>query len=71
MFFPPFIIYIFIMKNLDVISKPHNFYTKKTLYGGLATVLIFVIFVFLLIKEYNNFNTVKIDKNLYLDPNPN
>ncbi len=59
------------MKNLDLLSQPHNFYTKKTIYGGFATLLILFSFTYLFIKEYNSFNEIKVDKNLYLDPNPN
>lgn len=59
------------MKNFDVLSQPHNFYTKKTIYGGIASIIIILLFLIILNKEFSNLKKPKISKNLYLDPNPN
>lgn len=43
------------MKRLDILAKPEGPEIRKTLIGGLATLLMIVFYIFLLLKEYDNF----------------
>ena len=38
--------------------------------GGLLSVIILIIGIVLLIREFQNFEGLKISSNLYLDPHP-
>jgi hypothetical protein len=58
------------MRKFDVLTKPDNFYTRKTLVGGLASLLVIFSTVFILVKEFQNFKKIKVNKNLFLDPKP-
>lgn len=58
------------MKKLDVLTKPDNFYTRKTLFGGLISLCVIFITILVLVKEFRNFNQIKVNKNLFLDPKP-
>lgn len=58
------------MKKLDVLKKPDNFYTRKTLFGGVISLCVFFVTFLILVKEFKNFKQIKVNKNLYLDPKP-
>lgn len=58
------------MKSLDILTNPAQQARKNTFFGGILSIVLTLIVVIVLLKEYNNFRGVNIRKNLYLDPNP-
>lgn len=59
------------MRNFDVLTKPDNFYTWKTMIGGIATIILIGLAFIALVKELKSFRQLKVVWNLYLDPKPN
>lgn len=58
------------MLAFDILTNPHRRLQKKTIIGGLLTILTIIITIILFLNEFTNFQGLKIIKNLYLDPHP-
>jgi len=59
------------LKGFDVLTDPNKQVRKETVIGGVITLIALAITVLLFLNEYSNFEGLRVDKNLYLDPKPN
>jgi hypothetical protein len=58
------------MKKLDALVSASGPEIKKTLFGGLGSVLAVLFSIWILSKELSSFRKLRISKTLYLDPKP-
>lgn len=58
------------MLAFDILTNPHRRLEKKTIIGGVLTIITILITIILITNEFQNFQGLKIIKNLYLDPYP-
>ena len=58
------------LKGFDVLSDPNKLARKETVVGGIITVVALLFTVVLFFNEYTNFESLRVNKNLYLDPKP-
>lgn len=58
------------MKSFDILTNPNQHARKNTLMGGILSIVLTLIVIVVLSKEYLNFKGLKVTKNLFLDPHP-
>ena len=58
------------LKAFDVLTDPNKQVRKETVIGGVITVVALIFTTLLFFNEYSNFESLRVDKNLYLDPKP-
>ena len=58
------------MKKLDALASATGPDIKKTLFGGIASLLAVLLSIWMLSKELGNFRKLRVSKSLYLDPKP-
>lgn len=58
------------LKAFDVLTDPNKQVRKETVIGGVITVIALIFTTLLFWNEYSNFESLRVDKNLYLDPKP-
>lgn len=58
------------LKAFDVLTDPNKQVRKETVIGGVITLVAVIFTTVLFWNEYSNFESLRVDKNLYLDPKP-
>lgn len=58
------------LKAFDVLTDPSKQVRKETVIGGVITMIALIFTTVLFLNEYSNFESLRVDKNLYLDPKP-
>ena len=58
------------LKAFDVLTDPSKQVRKETVVGGVITMIALIFTTVLFLNEYSNFESLRVDKNLYLDPKP-
>ena len=56
------------IKAFDVLTNPNKQVRKETVTGGVVSILAILCTLALFWNEYSNFESLRVDKNLYLDP---
>ena len=58
------------MKSFDILANPDKQARKNTFLGGVLSIVLTLVVIFIMSREYSKFKGVSISKNLYLDPKP-
>ena len=58
------------MKNLDIMARPTGPENRKTIFGGIVTIFVILLTFYVIFIEYQTFKDLRINKTLYMDPNP-
>ena len=58
------------LKAFDALSNPNSQVRKETVIGGVVSIIAIIFTMMLFWNEYSNFEGLRVDKNLYLDPRP-
>jgi len=58
------------LKGFDILTDPNKQVRKETVTGGIVSIIAILCTLALFWSEYSNFESLRVDKNLYLDPHP-
>lgn len=59
------------LRAFDVLTDPNKQVRKETVIGGVVSIVAIIFTILLFWNEYSNFESLRVDKNLFLDPHPN